>query len=123
MHMMMTFDNPKYGSISILLPAMLLDPKACFVILVVDSFLGSSHAAMMKLLTFLRTISFYSHADVKTFEQLPYAPPPDLIDLAANSEDEVKYANPLADDEVASLLLFLQPSYTSTPYAMSVWKH
>jgi coatomer protein complex subunit gamma len=65
-------------------------------------------------------------------EQHPYVPPPDHMDpAAADSEEEAKYADSPADDDVASLI-FLQPlpmnfdklersihAYISTPYAMS----
>jgi coatomer protein complex subunit gamma len=64
-------------------------------------------------------------------EQHPYISPPDHIDPAADLEEESKYADTPADDDVASLI-FLQPlpmnfdklersiqAYLSTPYAMS----
>jgi hypothetical protein len=51
--------------------------------------------------------------------EIKYAPPPDPSAPRAYLKEEVKYAKPLADDEVASPLLFLQPFYTYIPHALA----
>ncbi len=68
----MTFGDSKYGSLSALLAATLLDPEARSVVLDVDPSTGSIREPMIKLIAFLRAMIFKTLDDVKevTFQNL-----------------------------------------------------
>lgn len=53
---MMTFSTSKYGSLTVLLPASLLDPKVFSVVPNVAPFSGFTHASLITLLTFLTAV-------------------------------------------------------------------
>jgi uncharacterized protein (DUF1501 family) len=67
-----SFGDNKYGSLSALLAATLLDREARSVVLDVDPTSGSIREPMIKLIAFFRALDFYSPPSVKeiTFENL-----------------------------------------------------